>query len=115
MRNPIEVVQDRLKRLSNKTYSNVTPYLPGQKYFYVLAWTEAGKVAALGPYMSENDASRVLTEFADGEVFAYETRSLQRATRQMKAELLNRGEGPDESLRRMLHAKGLERDKEKKK
>ena len=113
-RNPIEVVQDRLKRLRDKTYSNVVPQLFGQKYFYVLAWTDLGKVAALGPYMSENDAARALTEFADGEVFSYDTKNLQRATRQMKAELLNRGEGPDESLRRMLHTKGLQRLEEKK-
>ena len=114
MKNPLEVVQDRLKRLSDKTYSNAVPRLFGQKYFYVMAWTEAGKIAALGPYMSEGDASRALTEFADGEVFVYETRNLQRATRQMKAELLSRGEGPDESLRRMLHQRGLNRVKEDK-
>lgn len=114
-KNPLEKVQDRLKRLSDKTYKDAVPQLFGQKYFYVLAWTDLGKVAALGPYMSENDASRALTEFADGEVFVYDTRSLQRATRQMKAELLNRGEGPDESLRKMLHQKGLAREEERKK
>ena len=114
MRNPIEKVQDRLKRLSDKTYSNAVPQLFGQKYSYVFGYTKGGKTVCLGPYMTPHDADATLATLEDGEIFELDTRDLYKATRVIKAELLNRTGDPDESIKRVLHQKGLDRFKEAK-
>ena len=114
MKNPIEVVQDRLKRLRDKTYSNVTPYLPGQKYSYIFGYTKGGKTVCLGPYLVPHEADAILATLEDGEIFSLDTRDLHKATRVIKAELLQRTGDPDDSIRKMLHQKGLAREEERK-
>jgi len=104
--------QARIKRLEDSLSRAPIVRMPGSKFFYVLGWTANDKVVSLGPFMYESEASSELAKLADGEIFQYSTRDLSRATRQMKAELLSRGEvSPDEALRRMLHTKGLENEK----
>ena len=103
--------QARIKRLEDSLSRAPIVRMPGSKFFYVLGWTANDKVVSLGPFMVEAEASSELAKLADGEIFRYDTRDLTRATRQMKLELLSRGEAsPDEALRRMLHTKGLERE-----
>lgn len=114
MRNPIEKVQDRLKRLSNKIYSNAVPKLFGQKYSYVFGYTKNNKTVCLGPYLVVHDADAILATLEDGEIFELDTRDLHKATRVIKAELLQRTGDPDESIKRVLHQKGLNRLKEEK-
>lgn len=103
MTSPTDKVTQRLERLKKDTYRAATPTVYGQKYFYVFGWTKNGKAVCWGPFMSQHEADSSLTELDDGEVFQYDTRDLGRATRQIKAELLARGEDPDVALRRMLH------------
>jgi len=112
MKSLYDKAQQRVKRIEDSLSKAPIYHYPGQKYFYVLGVTkEKGKVVSLGPFMSQQEADSTLATLDDGEVFEYATRSLERATRQMKAEMINRGEGPDEALKHMLHEKGLEREK----
>jgi len=113
MKSLVEKAQARVKRIEDSLTRTPMYHYQGQRYYYVLGFTKAGHVTSLGPFMSESDASAQLVQFDDGEIFEYATRDLAKATRQMKAELLARGEEPDEALRRMLHEKGLEREQER--
>ena len=112
MKSLYDKAQARVKRIEESLTHQPIYHYPNQKYSYVMGITkEKGKVVALGPFMSESEASGVLATLADGELFCYATRSLERATRQMKAELLSRGDiSPDDALRRMLHERGLRRE-----
>ena len=113
MKSLVDRAQARIKRIEESLTHQPIVRLPGSKFFYVLGWTANNKTVSLGPFMSEAEASGELAKLADGEIFQYSTRSLERATRQMKAELLSRSEvSPDEALRRMLHSKGLAREQE---
>ncbi len=103
MKSPIEKVQDRLKRLSDKTYSNATTQLFGQQYQSSFGYTKGGKTVCLGPYMPPHDADATLATLEDGGIFELDTRDLHRATRVIKAELLQRTGDPDESIKRVLH------------
>lgn len=114
MKSLVDKAEKRIKRIEDSlTHAPVYRY-PGQKFWYVMGWTASGKVVSLGPFMDESEASGELAKLADGETFQYSTRSLARATSQMKAELLSGGEvSPDEALKRMLHEKGLEREQKR--
>ena len=114
MKSLYDKAKARVKRIEDSLSRQPIVRMPGSKFFYVLGWTANDKVVSLGPFMTEAEASNELAKLADGEIFQYDTRDLSRATRQMKAELLSRGEeSPDDALRRMLHAKGLEREQER--
>ena len=115
MKSLYDKAQARIKRLEDSLEREPLYHYPNQKYWYVMGVTkEKGKVVALGPFMSESEASGELAKLADGELFCYSTRSLERATRQMKAELLARGDvSPDDALKRMLHEKGLQREEQR--
>ena len=113
-RGPIEIVKDRLKRLSDKTYSNAVPQLYGQKYSYIFGYTKGGKTVCLGPYLVPHEADAILATLEDGEIFSLDTRDLHKATRVIKAELLQRTGDPDEAIRRTLHEKGLAKEEERK-
>lgn len=79
-------------------------------YFWVFGWTKKEeKKVVLGPFYSKIEAEREMDMLADGEVFELDTRDVTRATRCIKAELMSRGEDPDDVLKRVLHQKGLER------
>jgi len=110
MKSLYEQAQKRVKKIEDSLTQQPVYHYPGQKYFFIMAVTDAGKTVSLGPFMSEGDASGRLAEFPDGEIFEYSTRDLARATRQMKAELLSRGTEPDEAIRHMLHERGVERE-----
>lgn len=113
-RDPLQRTKDSLERLKRDTYKTATPTVFGSAYFWVFGWTkgkddEPGKKVVLGPYYSSTEADRELAMLEDGEIFELDTRDVTRATRIIKAELLSRGEDPDDVLKRMLHQKGLER------
>ena len=112
MKSLYDKAQARIKRIEDSLEHGPVYHYPGQKYWYVMGVTkEKRKVVALGPFMSEDEASGELAKLADGELFQYDTRSLAKATSRMKAELMSRGEAsPDEALKHMLHEKGLARE-----
>ena len=112
MKSLVDKAQQRIKRIEDSLEHEPIYHYPGQKYWYLMGVTkEKGKVVALGPFVGESEASGELAKLADGELFQYSTRDLAKATRQMKAELLSRGDAsPDDALKRMLHSKGLERE-----
>jgi len=105
--------QQRLERLKEKTYKQPVYHFPGQYYYYVFGFTKAGKVVSLGPYVNESEASGMLATLDDGEIFELKTRDLTKATREIKAELLKRSGDVDESLKKMLHGKGYEREQKR--
>ena len=116
MKSLYDKAQQRIKRIEDSLTHQPVYHYPGQKYWYVMGVTDAGRVVALGPFTNESEASGQLAQLADGELFQYETRDLAKATRQMKAELLARDEvSPDEALRRMLHERGLAQEQEREK
>lgn len=111
---PLRRTKDYLERVAQRTYKTATPTIFGNMYYWVFGFTKGGKTVVLGPYYSTQEADRELSTLDDGEVFELETRSTARATRAIKFELIARGGDPDESLRRVLHQKGLERESKKK-
>lgn len=113
MKSLYDKAQARVKRLEDSLSRQPMYHYPGQKYYYVFGFTKGGKKFFDGPFTDQAEADGVLATLEDGEIFEKETRNLARATREIKAELLSRGEEPDEALRRMLHSKGLEREQKK--
>jgi len=104
-------VTKRLERLQKKVYQSPVYHYPGEKYAYVFGITEGGRTFCDGPFApSDPQIDRLTAKLKDSEVFYYDTRDLDTATRQIKAELLNRNQDVDETLKRMLHKKGLERE-----
>lgn len=95
MKNPIEKVQDRLKRLSDKTYKDVVPYLPGQTYFYVYGFKEVKnskgqlvtKLYADGPFMYKGETEVRLGELAldYGDIHESKSRDLSRVKKEVAA------------------------------
>lgn len=117
-RDPLQKTKDFLDRVAQKTYKTATPAIFGNAYFWVFGWTRGegglpGKKVVLGPFYSDREAERELAMLADGEVFSLDTRDVNRAVRCIKAELMSRGEDPDEALKRVLRPKGYEREQKK--
>lgn len=102
---PLSRYRRSQERLKNKTYRPATPLVYGHTYFWVFGFTLEGKKVLWGPYYTRKDADRELVSLEDGEVFELGTRDMSRATREVKAELISRGEDPDEALRKVLHKK----------
>ena len=115
MKSLYEQAQRRIKKIEDSLNQQPIYHYPGQKFWYVMGVTKADRVVSLGPFVDESEATNQLAQLEDGELFQYSTRDLAKATRQMKAELLARGEEPDEALRRMLHEKELEREQRREK
>lgn len=110
----IDKVQERLDRLAQKTYTSPVYRLPGSKYTYVFGFTHAGKPVCLGPFnQGDPEIDRALGRLADGETFEKNTRDVSKASREIRAELLKRGEDVDESLRKHLHKKGFDHNEAK--
>jgi len=105
--------QARIKRIEDSLTHQPIVRLPGQKFYYVFGWTKTNKKVCLGPMMTSQEADGKLAELEDGEVFELSTRDLQKAVREIRATLMSRGEDADEAIRRMLHAKGYEREERK--
>jgi len=109
LNSPTDKVQSRLNRIEESlTHQPIYSY-PDQEFFYVFGFTKEGRKVCLGPMMTQQEADGKLAELDDGEVFELRTRDLSKATRIIKAELMNRGEDADEALKRMLHQRGYER------
>ncbi len=76
---------------------------PKQTFWYVFGFTKEGKKVILGPKMSAQEADTTLATMDDGEIFELKTRDPSRATREIKAILLERTENPDYAIERMKH------------
>lgn len=105
---PIRRVKESLERLKQKTYRTATPTIFGKVYYWIFGFTKGGKTVVWGPYYDVKEADRDLTTLDDGEVFDLDTRDVTRATREIKAALLQRGGDPDEVLKRVLHKKEVD-------
>ncbi len=102
---PLERVRRGLQALKRRTYRPATPLVYGHGYYWVFGFTREGRKVIWGPHYTQRDADRELVSLEDGEVFELDTRDIARATREIKAVLLQRGEDPDEALKRVLHKK----------
>ncbi len=110
MKSLVDRAKSRIKRIEESlTHQPIYSY-PNQNFYYVFGFTKSGKRISLGPLMTQQEADGKLAELDDGEVFELKTRDLSKATRIIKAELMSRGEEPDEALKRMLHQRGYERE-----
>ena len=100
----------RLDRLANRIYRTPPgPQVLGQKYAYVFAFTERGRKVCDGPFplpigtdTPPVEAEASLAEFPAGEIFVLKTRSMSKAKSEIKHILIERGENPDDALRRVL-------------
>lgn len=110
MKSLYDQARARVKRIEESLEGTALYRYPGQKFYYVFGFTGEGKKVCLGPIMDPSEADGKLAELEDGEIFELKTRDLNKATRIIKAELMSRGEEPDEALRHMLHQKGYERE-----
>lgn len=100
-----------LERLKRSVYRSPVFPMFGQTYFWCFGFTDLGKTVVLGPYMTRDELEVAAIGLDKHEVFTMKTRDKSRATQQIKAELLERGENPDEALRRMLHSVPKEKPK----
>jgi len=92
------------KRYSpEKVYTNIQTKNQ-QEFYFTFGVTDLGKKICLGPFMSHGDADVRLSELDFGEVFTLKTKDLAKATRIIKAQLMSRGESPDEALARHKHS-----------
>ena len=100
----------RLDRLANRIYRTPSgPIVLGQKYAYVFAFTDKGRKVCDGPFplpigtdTPPVEAEASLAEFPAGEIFVLKTRSMSKAKSEIKHILIERGENPDDALRRVL-------------
>jgi hypothetical protein len=105
----------RLDRLANSIYRTPSgPRILGQKYAFVFAFTEKGRKVCDGPFplpigtdTPPVEAEESLAEFPAGEIFVLSTRSMSKAKSEIKHILIERGENPDEALRRVLKRPGV--------
>lgn len=111
--NSIDKVQQKLKRLEDKTYRQPVYKYPGMKYFYVFGFTREGKKVILGPYTLSVDADARLATLDSGEIFELDTRNEAKATQVIKEILMQRSGDADEAIKRVLHQKGYEHEREK--
>lgn len=102
---PLDRVKRSLEALKRRTYRTAAPMVYGHRYFWVFGFTKKGRKVVWGPYYDNKEADRELVALEDGEVFELDTRDTSRATREIKAQLLSRGEDPDDALKKVLHKK----------
>jgi hypothetical protein len=113
MTDPHEKIAKKLKRLQDRTYKQPVFRYPGMKYFYVFGFTKEGKKLCLGPYCVGAEADGVLAGLEQGEIFELDTRDLSRATRIIKEKLMERTGDADEAMKKVLHEKGLEKERKR--
>ena len=100
----------RLDRLANRIYRTPSgPQILGAKYAYVFAFTDKGRKVCDGPFplpigtdTPPVEAEASLAEFPAGEIFILKTKDMSKAKSEIKHMLIERGENPDEALRRVL-------------
>jgi hypothetical protein len=106
-------MSQRLDALAKRIYRTPSPpTVYGQRYAWVFAFTEKGRKVCDGPFPVDIgsdqppvEAEASLAEFPTGEIFILTTRNMARAKAEIKHRLLERGENPDEALRRVLKKK----------
>ncbi len=86
----------------------------GETYFWTLGSTSAGKRVLLGPYLTEEEATQSGQRLDRFEVLPLQTRSIQAATKMVKAMLFKKAStSPDVALERTLHTQGFDRHVER--
>lgn len=100
---------EALQKSAERFYNQNSPEnLEGQVmaiklYYYVSGITEKGKSVFLGPFGGAHEADGELAKLDDGEIFESKSRDITTATREWKAELIKRGEKPDNAIKRLNH------------
>ena len=110
----------RLDRLANRIYRTPSgPQVLGQKYAYVFAFTDKGRKVCDGPFplpigtdTPPVEAEASLAEFPAGEIFVLKTRDMSKAKSEIKHILIERGENPDEALKRVLKKSSVPKKEE---
>ncbi len=74
-------------------------------FYWVFGYSEEGKRALLGPYPTEEKAAEVADLLTDAEIYPLETRNQQKATKIVKAKLIQEGVNVDEAFQRQSHVK----------
>ena len=100
----------KLDRLANRIYRTPSgPTILNARYAYVFAFTDKGRKVCDGPFplpigtdTPPFEACASLAEFPVGEIFILKTRDMSKAKSEIKHILIERGENPDEALKRVL-------------
>ena len=79
-------------------------------FWWVFGYTSKGKPVLLGPLEQREVADEKAEKLDDGRVYELRTKSQPKATKMIRAILLDEGAEADEALRRQLHEKGLEKE-----
>lgn len=79
-------------------------------FWWVFGYTSKGKPVLLGPIDQREVADDKTEKLDDGRVYELRTKSQPKATKMIRAILLEEGAEADEALRRQLHEKGLEKE-----
>jgi len=107
--------QKKIERLKKKIYKAPAPFIPGRRYYWVFGWTPLGKAVLWGPYTTNQEAELNATVLDTYEIFVLNTIDTAKASREVKHELIARGEDPDEAMKRLIHKHAVEEPKVRKK
>ena len=91
------------EKMNKKFHTEPAEPTPKTIYLYVYGITKKGKKLIDGPFTTQK-ADEVLAMLDDGEIIERHTKDLARATREIKAILLERTKDPDAALERVKHA-----------
>lgn len=115
MNNLVTTAQKRLERLKKKIYKMPSPYIPGHSYTWLFGFTPMDKIVLWGPYMTDSEAEVNAVGLDSYELFHLNTVDTAKASRMVKHTLIERGEDPDEAMKRLIHRHVVEEPKVRKK
>ena len=75
-----------------------------RRYHWVYGKTAMGKPIVMGPYSEHIKANGISEKLEEGQVFTLNTRNMQQATRNIKAQLVQATGKVDEHIQRHGHA-----------
>ena len=101
---------DKIRARAERTYAHFAPNnvlarlgISKPSYYYVYGILPKKHKPFFDGPMAQDEADEIASMLIDGEVFDMDTKSLSRATGEIKAELIRRGKSPDEATDRISH------------